>query len=81
MQTVKAFLNRKEDITACSNYIYINLKGRDAHGIVEPEDKYALEEQIINDLIGGTFSPTIKPWSLNSRIVQPSSKSGKNLSK
>ena len=33
-----------------SNYIYINLKGRDAHGIVEPEDKYALEEQIINDL-------------------------------
>lgn len=33
-----------------SNYIYINLKGRDAHGIVDPADKYALEEQIINDL-------------------------------
>ncbi|MCD8019668.1 MAG: alkaline phosphatase family protein [Clostridiales bacterium] len=33
-----------------SNYIYINLKGRDKHGIVEPEDKYELEEQIISDL-------------------------------
>ena len=33
-----------------SNYIYINLKGRDKYGIVDPEDKYALEEQIINDL-------------------------------
>ena len=33
-----------------SNYIYINLKGRDAHGIVDPADKYDLEEQIISDL-------------------------------
>ncbi|MCD8356969.1 MAG: alkaline phosphatase family protein [Clostridia bacterium] len=33
-----------------SNYIYINLKGRDAHGIVDPADKYSLEEQIISDL-------------------------------
>ena len=33
-----------------SNSIYINLKGRDPHGIVEPEDKYELEEQIITDL-------------------------------
>lgn len=33
-----------------SNYIYINLKGRDKYGIVDPADKYALEEQIINDL-------------------------------
>lgn len=32
--------------------IYINLKGRDPHGIVEPEDKYELEEQIITDLYG-----------------------------
>lgn len=30
--------------------IYINLKGRDAHGIVEPEDKYALEDEIITAL-------------------------------
>lgn len=33
-----------------SNYIYVNLKGRDRHGIVDPADKYALEEQIISDL-------------------------------
>ncbi len=33
-----------------SNYIYVNLKGRDKNGIVEPIDKYALEEQIISDL-------------------------------
>lgn len=33
-----------------SNYIYINLKGRDKHGIVDPKDKYDLEEQIISDL-------------------------------
>ena len=35
-----------------SNSIYINLKGRDPHGIVEPTDKYELEEQIITDLYG-----------------------------
>lgn len=35
-----------------SNSIYINLKGRDKYGIVEPEDKYELEEQIITDLYG-----------------------------
>lgn len=33
-----------------SNYIYINLKGRDSHGIVSPEEKYDLEEKIISDL-------------------------------
>lgn len=33
-----------------SNYIYLNIKGRDAHGIVDPADQYALEEQIISDL-------------------------------
>lgn len=35
-----------------SNYIYINLKRRDAHGIVDPKDKYDLEAQIISDLYG-----------------------------
>ena len=30
--------------------IYINLKGRDPHGIVDPADKYQLEEQIMTDL-------------------------------
>jgi len=33
-----------------SNSIYINLKGRDKYGIVDPADKYELEEQIITDL-------------------------------
>jgi len=33
-----------------TNSIYINLKGRDKYGIVEPEDKYELEEKIITDL-------------------------------
>jgi len=33
-----------------SNYIYINLKGRDAHGIVDPADKYELETKIMSDL-------------------------------
>lgn len=32
------------------NYVYINLKGRDPHGIVDPSDYDALVEQIINDL-------------------------------
>ena len=33
-----------------ANSIYVNLKGRDKHGIVDPADKYELEEQIITDL-------------------------------
>ena len=32
------------------NHIWINLKGRNATGIVEPEDKYKLEEEIIDAL-------------------------------
>ncbi|MCI6868451.1 MAG: hypothetical protein MR871_11010 [Lachnospiraceae bacterium] len=35
-----------------SNSIFINLKGREPHGIVDPADKYELEEQIITDLYG-----------------------------
>ncbi len=31
-------------------HIYVNLKGRNPHGIVEPEDKYAVEEEIIKAL-------------------------------
>lgn len=34
------------------NHIYINLKGRNPYGIVEPEDQYELEEQIMTDLYG-----------------------------
>lgn len=42
-ENTKAIANRE-----CN--IYINLKGRDAHGIVDPKDKYELEEQIMTDL-------------------------------
>ena len=35
-----------------SNSVYINLKGRDPHGIVDPADKYELEEEIITKLYG-----------------------------
>ena len=41
-----------------SNSIYINLKGRQPHGIVDPADKYELEEQIITDLYGWTDERT-----------------------
>lgn len=34
------------------NHIYINLKGRDSNGIVEPEDKYEVEEDIMTALYG-----------------------------
>lgn len=42
-ENTKAIANRE-----CN--IYINLKGRDEHGIVDPKDKYELEEQIMTDL-------------------------------
>lgn len=31
-------------------YIWLNIKGRDAQGIVDPHDKYYLEQKIIDDL-------------------------------
>ena len=34
------------------NHIWINLKGRNPNGIVDPADKYELERQIITDLYG-----------------------------
>ena len=37
-------------IASQGNDIFINLKGREEHGIVEPEDKWELEEQIMTDL-------------------------------
>ena len=44
-EKTKAIANRE-----CN--IYINLKGRWATGIVDPADKYELEEQIMTDLYG-----------------------------
>ena len=41
---------RTRAIQMGANSIFINLKGRDRHGIVDPEDKFELEEQIISDL-------------------------------
>jgi predicted AlkP superfamily phosphohydrolase/phosphomutase len=35
-----------------SNYVYVNLRGRNPEGIVTPEERYDLEEQIISDLYG-----------------------------
>ena len=34
------------------NHIYLNLKGRDKYGIVEPKDQYEVEEEIITALYG-----------------------------
>ena len=42
--------SRTKAIQTRSNSIYINLKGRQPNGIVDPADKYELEEQIITDL-------------------------------
>ena len=39
-------------VAARGNHIYINLKGRNATGIVEPEDQYELEEEIMTALYG-----------------------------
>jgi predicted AlkP superfamily phosphohydrolase/phosphomutase len=39
-------------VQTLSNSVFVNLKGRDRHGIVDPKDKYELEEQIISDLYG-----------------------------
>ncbi len=33
-----------------ANHIWVNLKGRNASGIIEPEDKYKTEDEIINAL-------------------------------
>ncbi len=35
-----------------TSYIWLNLKGRDPHGIVDPADKYEVEEKIIDALYG-----------------------------
>lgn len=42
--------SKTKAIQSRSSYIYINLKGRDPEGIVDPEDYEALREKIIDDL-------------------------------
>ncbi|MDR0434598.1 MAG: alkaline phosphatase family protein [Gracilibacteraceae bacterium] len=41
---------RTKAVASRGNHIYLNLIGRDEHGIVDPKDKYDLETQIISDL-------------------------------
>ena len=48
--TKKIDWSKTRAIASQGNDIFINLKGREVHGIVEPEDKYELEEQIMTDL-------------------------------
>ena len=50
-QPIKAIdWTQTKAIATRGNHIWINLKGRNATGIVDPADKYELEKQIINDL-------------------------------
>ncbi|NLI11117.1 alkaline phosphatase family protein [Pelotomaculum propionicicum] len=42
------------------NHIYLNIKGRDKYGIVEPEDQYEVEEEIMTALYGYKDSVTGK---------------------
>ncbi len=42
--------SRTVAVTNRINHIYVNLKGRNPQGIVEPKDKWELEERIITDL-------------------------------
>ena len=39
-------------VQSATNTIHLNLKGRDRYGIVDPADKYEVEEQIITALYG-----------------------------
>nr|WP_042331991.1 alkaline phosphatase family protein [Desulfosporosinus orientis] len=44
-QNTKAIANR-------ANHIYLNIKGRDKHGIIDPKDKFEVEEEIMTALYG-----------------------------
>ena len=39
-------------VASRGNHIYVNLKDRDPHGIVDPKDKYEVEEEIMTRLYG-----------------------------
>lgn len=42
--------SKTKAIASRGNHVYINLKGRWEHGIVDPEDQYELENQIMTDM-------------------------------
>ena len=48
--TTEVDFSKTKAVAIRTSYIWINLKGRDEFGIVDPRDKYAVEEQIIDDL-------------------------------
>ncbi len=53
------------------NDIWINLKGRQAQGIVDPKDKYALERKIIDDLYRYRYhGKPIVEFALQNRAAQ-----------
>ena len=50
-QPIKAIdWSQTRAVATRGNHIWLNLKGRNATGIVEPSDQYELEKAIINDL-------------------------------
>jgi predicted AlkP superfamily phosphohydrolase/phosphomutase len=44
--------SKTKAVATGTNHIFLNVKGRDPFGIVEPEEQYALEEEIIDALYG-----------------------------
>lgn len=48
--TTEIDFSKTKAVAVRTSYIWINLKGRDEFGIVDPADKYDVEEQIIDDL-------------------------------
>lgn len=44
--------SKTKAVATRSNHIYLNIKGRNPYGIVEPEDQYEVEEQLMTDLYG-----------------------------
>ncbi len=44
--------SKTKAVASRSNHIYLNLKGRERYGIVESEDQYEVEEEIITALYG-----------------------------
>lgn len=52
--------SKTKAISKVANYIYLNLKGRTPYGIIEPEDQYEVEEEIITALYGYRYPQTGK---------------------
>lgn len=42
--------SKTKAVATGTNHIFLNIKGRDPHGIVDPADQYKLEEEIIDTL-------------------------------